>query len=101
MKTTLWLLIVLLAFGACKESCNLCQENWMISPDNYDFFLENSDLYKHCKTISISRLSDYESLLNVLENLLNSDSLRNLWISNIELEKVPEITFSMTNLESL
>lgn len=96
------LLLAILMFSCQgdKHKINFCQENLIITNDNYNFFIKNHTNFQSCKYISLMRI-DKLKMNHSLKLLSKNDLLLGLSISLVELDTFPKSIMKFKNLESL
>ncbi len=91
-------IILLLVFCCCStRNDNFCEENFIITEENFSLILKKDQDLLNCKYIAIMRVNEL-SLIQVLRMLEKSDSLSVLCIASVDFDTLPNSIYQMENL---
>jgi Leucine-rich repeat (LRR) protein len=100
-KATLILLLIVSLFSCeQKDVCEEARKRFMIRKHDYEFFVQNIYCYNQLSTIAIGGGSK-DTLIEILKILVNSDSLKSLWINGINMDTLPEVLYEFDKLDDL
>jgi Leucine-rich repeat (LRR) protein len=100
-KATLILLLIVSLFSCeQKDVCEEARKRFIIRKHDYDFFFQNIDCYAKLDHISVMWMSE-DSMLNVLNSLLDKNSLKTLSICQVEMQYLPECLYQFDSLVEL